>query len=163
WALARRPSSWACSVPARVPSACRSGSAQAAPSRRRPSSSAGSAATSYPVSGGTWLVTSCVGGMVTSYGSVREADQGRGGVGADRDHLVVGREPEHLGDQRGLVREVPVDAAGGDTGPSRDRGDRAGRVAVLGEQADRGPQDRVLGGVQARLDSRGSPVGHLRS
>src|SRR4051794_20826063 len=58
--LASSPHRRTSSEPASRPMRCRSSTCQAAPSRSRPASRTGSAATSWPNSGGGWLVTSCV-------------------------------------------------------------------------------------------------------
>src|SRR5262249_56424972 len=62
-----------------------SGSAQPAPSRSSPSSSAGSSAVSYPTSGGTWLVTSCV-----ATGPVCPVECGRAEVDMDWSFHATG-------------------------------------------------------------------------
>src|SRR2546421_9586516 len=119
WAWARRLHSWASWEPARVPRVCSAGSASAAPSRRRPSSRAGSSARSWLTSGGTWLVTSCVAGMARSYGSVGEGDQGGDGV------RVGGAGPQRADEGLG---DGADQGGGGDVGVLR--GQRAVRDAV---------------------------------
>lgn len=79
-----------------------------------------------------------------------------------RVHLALRGGAEHLGDQVGLGREVPVDAAGRHPGPLGDGGDRAAGVPVLGHDLQRGDDDPLPGRAEPGLHAFGAPVDHAR-
>ena len=78
----------------------------------------------------------------------------------DRIDLVLGGDPEDLGQQVGLRGEVAVDRAGGHARALGDRGDLRLAVAALRDQRQRGAHDLLARLRAAGLGALGGAIGH---
>src|SRR5579875_1624131 len=168
--LASRPHSWAVADPASLPTSRTSSSAQPAPSRRTASSRAGSSAASNPSSGGTWLKTSWVGGIVAS--GCRSRLGGRAWPVAHTAILAPSYRRVQLGAAVGqqvvVVGDALVAGAGQVAVGGQDRGAAGGhgtgqRVAVRADDdrpAD--PLDAALGPPPVRDRDEHAAGGRVR-
>ena len=114
------PHSWACSLPASRPRSASEASVAASACRRQASASTVSPAIgSWPMSGGTWLATSCVGLMI---GTVRRPGRPSAPAGG---HPAIGR-----GVRRGRDRDPAERSNGRHTSVRRRHQDRLQQFSV---------------------------------